>query len=98
MARIPMVTRTVTTTHATIMGADLIKGEIFNDVVVCPRTYKSDKDLMKFLSANYDNDERKAVQVISTEVVETLYGMTEVEFMLHAKPIVKPEKGEAVEQ
>lgn len=98
MARIPMVTRTVTTTHATIMAADLIKGEIFNEIVVCPRTYKSDKDLMKFLSGDYDNDEHKAVQVISTEVVETLFGMTEVEFMAHAKPIVKPVKDEAVEE
>lgn len=94
MARIPMVTRTVKATHATVMAVDLVKGEVFNDVAVCPRTYKNDADVMKFLSKEWDNAERKAVQVISTEVVETLMGMTELEFIKLAKPITKGEADE----
>lgn len=87
MARIPMVTRTITTTHANVLCLDIVAGEPFNELVVLPRTYKDDKALMKQVSKLIDNEERKAVHVVDKKEVETLYGMTEQEFIKLAKEL-----------
>lgn len=87
MARVPMVTRTITTTKANVLCLDIVAGEPFNEVVILPRTYKDDKALMKQVSKLIDNEERKAVHVVAKEEVETLYGMTEQEFIKLAKEL-----------
>ena len=81
MARIPMVTRTITTTKANVLCLDVVAGEPFNKVVILPRTYKDDKSLMKQVAKLIDNDNQKAVHVVDKEEVETLYGLTEQEFI-----------------
>lgn len=81
MARVPMVTRTITTTKANVLCLDIQKGEPFNKVVILPRTYKDDKALLKQVSKVIDNEEQKAVHVVDKEEVETLYGMTEQQFI-----------------
>ena len=91
MARVPMVTRTITTTKANVLCLDIVAGEPFNEVVVLPRTYKDDKALMKQVSKIIDNEQRKAVHVVDKEEVETLYGMTEQDFIQLAK--VLPPRG-----
>ena len=91
MARIPMVTRTIVTTKANILCLDIERGEPFNEVVTLPRTYKDDKALMKQVSKVIDNDKQKAVHVVDKEEVETLYGMTEQEFIKLAN--VLPPRG-----
>lgn len=91
MARIPMVTRTIITTKANVLCLDIEKGEPFNEVVTLPRTYKDEKALMKQVSKVIDNESRKAVHVVDKEEVETLYGMTEQEFIQLAK--VLPPRG-----
>lgn len=95
MARIPMVTRTITTTKANVLCLDLVSAEPFNEVVTLPRTYKDDKALMKQVSKVIDNDTRKAVHVVDKEEVETLYGMTEQEFINLAKQL--PPRGTSVD-
>ena len=97
MARIPMVTRTITTTKANVLCLDIVAGEPFNEVVVLPRTYKDDKALMKQVSKLIDNDSRKAVHVVDKEEVETLYGMTEQDFITLAKVLPPRDKNEAQE-
>lgn len=87
MARVPMVTRTITTTKANVLCLDIVAGEPFNEVVVLPRTYKDDKALMKQVSKVIDNEQRKAVHIVDKEEVETLYGMTEQEFIKLAKEL-----------
>ena len=81
MARVPMVTRTITTTKANVLCLDIQKGEPFNKIVILPRTYKDDKALLKQVSKVIDNEEQKAVHVVDKEEVETLYGMTEQQFI-----------------
>lgn len=93
MARIPMVTRTIKTTTANVLCADLIHGELCNKDVTLPRTWQSDADIMKYLAKNFDNDSVKAVQVIETTVSEKLYGMTEADFVKYASPIEKDAEG-----
>jgi hypothetical protein len=50
---------------------------------------------MKAVSAQVDNEQQKAVKIVKQEVVETLYGMTEDEFIKNAK--VLPPRAVATE-
>lgn len=85
MARVPMVTRTFTTTKATCLCLNIITGEPYNEVFTLPRVYKDEKALLKKITSSYDNEEHKAVHVVSTETIETLYGMPEEEFIANAR-------------
>lgn len=84
MAKKPMVTRTITTTRANVLCVDVEQGEPFNQSVVVPRTYKDEKSLMKAVKSQIETDTIKAVHVVDTEVLETLYGMDEQDFIAHA--------------
>lgn len=86
-----MVTRTILTTEVSVLCLDLIKSEPFNMDVTLPRTYKDEKTMMKKVSALIDNDERKAVHIVHSQVVETLYGMPEEEFIIAAE-LLPPRK------
>lgn len=90
MARKPMVTRTITTTKANVLCMDIQTAEPFNKVVTLPRTYKDDKTLMKKVQEVVETDIVKAVHIVDKEEVETLYGMTEQEFIQNAV-ILDPE-------
>lgn len=92
----PMVTRTILTTEVTVLCLDLIKAEPFNKTVTLPRTYKDEKTMMKKVSAIIDNDEVKAVHVVDTKVNETLYGMTEEQFISMAE--VLPSRSKTADQ
>lgn len=89
MARVPSVTRTITTTKVNALCINLETTEPFNQVVVLPRTYKEPKKLDKALSELINNDTTKYVHAVDTEEVETLYGMTEQEFINSAKILDK---------
>lgn len=92
----PMVTRTILTTEVTVLCLDLIKAEPFNKTVTLPRTYKDEKAMMKKVSAIIDNDEVKAVHVVDTKVNETLYGMTEEQFISMAE--ILPSRNKTTDQ
>lgn len=81
MAKKPMVTRTMQTTRADVLCLDIVNGEPFNKSVVLPRTYKDDRALLKAVEKVINDDERKAVHIVSSEVIEKLYGMTEEKFL-----------------
>ena len=85
MARVPMVTRTITTTNAKVLCVSIAENKTFEQEVALPRTYKDEKSLMKQVKAVLENDNVKPLRVISTEVDETLYGMSEQEFITLAK-------------
>lgn len=85
MARVPMVTRTIVATKVNVMCLDVQKGEPFNETVTVPRTYKDDEALLKKVRPLLETETVKAVHVVDKEEIETLYGMTEQEFIEHAK-------------
>ena len=85
MARVPMVTRTIVATKATVMCLDVQAGEPCNKAVTVPRTYKDDESLMKKVRPLLETETLKAVHIVDKEEIETLYGMTEQEFIEHAK-------------
>lgn len=85
MARVPMVTRTIITTKASVMCLDVHVGEPLTKVVTVSRTYKSDAELLKKVKPLIETDSVKAVHIVDSEEIETLYGMTEQEFIRYAK-------------
>ena len=91
MARAPMVTRTIQTTRVNVLCLDIQQGEPFNKEVVLPRTYKDEKHLLKAAEKVINSDTVKAVHVASSEVEETLYGMSEQDFITLAK-VLPPRK------
>lgn len=84
MARIPEVTRTITSTKCIILVADLENNVTVTEEVSVPRTYKDDTHLLKAVKKTYDTDEKIAVKIISSDIVETLYGMLETDFVKYA--------------
>lgn len=85
--REPMVTRTITTTKVVALGMDIETCEPGNKVFMLPRTYKDEKAIMKELEKCTEENNFKCVKVVDTEVFETLYGMTEKEFIQLAKKL-----------
>ena len=84
MAKKPMITRTIQTTEVTVLCMDIPQGEPFNKDVTLPRTYKDNTAMLKAAAALIDTDEVKAVHIVRSEVKETLYGMTEEDFIANA--------------
>ena len=84
MARVPMVTRTITTTEVNVMCLDVEKGEPINKDVTVSRTFKDDEKLLKEVKKIVETDTIKAVHIVDKREVETLYGMPEHEFIEHA--------------
>ena len=84
MARKPMVTRTIITTKVNVLCLDIQSAEPFNKVVTLPRTYKDDKKLLKKVEEVVNTGEVKAVHIVDKEEIETLYGMTEQDFIDNA--------------
>lgn len=81
MARTPMITRTVTTTKAKVLCINLEDEKPFVQEVVLPRTYKDERSMLKRIKPLIESDTVKVVHVQSTETVETLYGMSEQQFI-----------------
>ena len=84
MARKPMVTRTIVTTKVNVLCLDIKSAEPFNEVITLPRTYKDEKKLLKKVEEVLNTDDVKAVHIVDKKEVETLYGMTEQDFLINA--------------
>lgn len=84
MARVPMVTRTITTTKAIVMCVDVEAGEPFNQEVTVPRTYKDNESLLKRVKPIIETETIKAVHIVDKIEIETMYGMTEQRFIEYA--------------
>lgn len=90
--RTPMVTRTICTTKVTVLCLDLEKVEPYNETFTLPRMYKNEDTILKALESFFpDKEKAKPVHVVETEVIETLYGMTEQDFINNAT-ILPPRK------
>ena len=91
-----MVTRTVTSTKATVLCVNTVAEETVTQVIEVPRTYTDDSKLLKAVKETLDAT-IIPVKVISTETVETLYGMTEQQFIEQAEKLPPRTKTEADE-
>ena len=91
MARVPQVTRTIQTTKVKIMCLDVEKGEPFTKEITLPRTYKDDKAILKQAEKEINTATIKVVHVVESSIQETLYGMSEQDFIKAAS--VLPPRG-----
>ena len=91
MARVPQVTRTIPTTVVTVFCVNIETKDTFEQTITLPRTYKDEQKMMKAVENVLEGEPIKAVSITKSEVHETLYGMSEAEFIRHAK--VLPPRG-----
>ena len=91
-----MVTRTIVTTKANVLCIDIKSAEPFNKVVTLPRTYKDEKKLLKKVEEVVNTDDVKAVHIVDKEEVETLYGMSEQDFITNAT-VLDPDTRKEIE-
>lgn len=94
MARVPQVTRTIQTTKVKVLCLDLVEQKPFEKEITLPRTYKDEAHILKQVKKIVDTDTCKAVHIVSTEVNETLYGMSEQKFIEMAE-ILPPRNANA---
>ena len=92
MPRVPMVTRTITTTVFTVLCLDIEQGEPFAKEVVLPRTYKDEKCAMKIIEKMINSETVKAVHIVKSEINNVLYGMSEQKFIECAEILPPREK------
>lgn len=85
MARIPMVTRTLTTTKAVCLCLNVETADPYNETYVMPRTYKDKDALVRAIQEKHNTDTCKVVTCVDVEEIETLYGMSESDFVKYAK-------------
>lgn len=91
MTRVPMVTRTITTTKVNCLCLDVESGEPFNKEFSLPRTYKDNQALITKIREMYDTDNEKVVHIVDKEETKALYGMREDIFILNSE-LMKPRK------
>lgn len=90
-----MVTRTVTATKATALCLNVTTSEPSNETLTLSGVFKNDKaKMLKAFQSVYDTEENKAVAIVAYEEIETLYGMTEQEFIKYAKELPPRKAGE----
>lgn len=86
-----MVTRTINSTKVTTLTVDVTAQATATQVFSLSGTFADNDKLIKALKKEYETDNIKIVSVISSEVEEQLFGMTEQEFMSLAK-VLPPRK------
>lgn len=92
MPRPSMVTRTIKTTKVNTLCASVSKRDTFEQEVTVPRTYVKESDLHKAVTKAITNPDTKLVAILSATVEETLYGLSEQDFIANAKPVSRGKK------
>lgn len=97
MARVSMVTRTITATKITALCLNIETAEPFNKTATLSGTFYDEKSMMKAAEKILNTETERVVHIVSSVEFETLYGMTEQEFIQKAHvlpPRVKKEEAE----
>ena len=81
MAREKMVTRTIISTKCVVLAIDTETVEPSNLTVEVSGTYQNEEKLMKAVKTVAETHTLKIVQILTTETVEKLYGVSEQKFM-----------------
>lgn len=98
MPRIPQVTRTIPTTHATILVINVETGIAEEKTVDIPREFKKQEKLREAIEEIVNTDILKLAHIKSTYITEELYGMSEQKFIDNAKKLPPRNSGKADEQ
>lgn len=98
MARARKVTRTISSTKVIVMCVDTETAKVNNYEVTIVGTYTDEKKLMKAVTKVVEKETIKPVSVVSTEVIETLYGMDEQKFIEMAEVLQPRGKKEGTDE
>lgn len=93
MRKEKMVTRTVISTKANTLCMDMANKENptpCNHIFTVPGTFDDNKALLKIIKKTFETENLIPVAILSTENDETLYGMTESDFIKYSV-ILNPE-------
>lgn len=97
MAKFRQITRTIEYTEAVIMCVNIESQQISNVKVVLSLTYETPEKVLKEAEKVIQLP-LKAVSVVSTKVIEKLYGMPETMFIKLAMPIEEGKNGATKEE
>lgn len=98
MARARKVTRTISSTKVIVMCVNVESAKVDNYEVTIAGTYTDEKKLMKAVTKVVETPSIKPVSVVSTEVIETLYGMDEQKFIEMAEVLLPRDKKENTDE
>lgn len=98
MARARKVTRTISATKVVVMCVNTETAVVENYEVTIAGVYTDDKKLMKAVTKEVETAALKPVTVVSTEVIETLYGMDERKFIEMAEVLPPRDKKEDTDE
>lgn len=98
MARARKVTRTIASTKVVVMCVNTETAVVENYEVTIAGVYSDDKKLMKAVTKVVETETLKPVSVVSTEVIETLYGMDEQKFIEMAEVLLPRGKKEDTDE
>ena len=97
MAKFRQITRTIEYTEAVIMCVNIESQQISNVKVVLSLTYETPEKVLREAEKVIQLP-LKAVSVVSTRVIEKLYGMPETMFIKLAMPIAEGKNGATKEE
>lgn len=98
MARARKVTRTISSTKVIVMCVDTETAKVNNYEVEIVGVYSDEKKLMKAVAKVVETETLKPVSVVSTEVIEKLYGMDEQKFIEMAEELPPRDKKEDTDE
>ena len=98
MSRARKVTRTIYSTKVIVMCVDTETATVNNYEVEIAGVYSDEKKLMKAVTKVVETETLKPVSVVSTEAIETLYGMDEQKFIEMAEVLPPRDKKETDEK
>ena len=85
MARIPMITRSIKATKATVLYVNPTgETKTYQEDVLLSRYYKDNNKILREVKKD-DTDEKIAIRVMKTETLVQKYGMSEQDFIKNAK-------------
>jgi hypothetical protein len=94
MARVAMVTRTIYTTELEVLCMNIEKVEVENITVTLLGNITDNDTMLKKVKDKIETETLKPVHITSAKEIETLYGLTEEEFVNLAKQL-PPRKSNA---
>lgn len=96
MKKEKLITRTITTTTATVMCLDVLSAEVKVENFTLTGRYENNPDFIADLREKYDTDSLKLVSVQAVRTETHLRGMTEHDFYLYSE-IVEKKKAESAD-
>lgn len=87
-----MVTRKIKFTTVNVLCLNIETAEPFNRVVKLPGHYNNEVKLRNVIDEKINTDTEKTVHIVDVTQETKLYGMTEEDFLSHAKPLTDDRK------